>query len=61
MPEPGPAFSIGAEDDEKETHIRLAAIVRHYGVTFKELVEGGLHGKSIIELTKNVAHVTGKE
>jgi len=37
MPEPGPAFSIGAEDDEKETHIRLVAIVRHYGVTFKLL------------------------
>jgi hypothetical protein len=43
MPEPGPAFHIGAEDDEKENHIRLAAIVKHYGVTFKVLVEGGLH------------------
>ena len=43
MPEPGPAFYIGAEDDEDEIHIRLAAIAKHYGVTFRELVEGGLH------------------
>ena len=43
MPEPGPAFYIGAEDDENEIHIRLAAIASHYGVTFKELIDGGLH------------------
>jgi len=43
MPEPGPAFYIGAEDDEDEIHIRLAAIAENYGVTFKELTEGGLH------------------
>jgi RecA-family ATPase len=42
MPEPGPAFYIGAEDDENEIHIRLASIASHYGVTFKELTEGGL-------------------
>ncbi len=41
MPEPGPAFYIGAEDDADELHIRLAAIASHYGVTFKELE--GLH------------------
>ena len=43
MPEPGPAFYLGAEDDEDEIHIRLAAIAKHYGVTFKELTDGGLH------------------
>ena len=43
MPEPGPAFYLGAEDDEDEIHIRLAAIAKHYGVTFKELIDGGLH------------------
>jgi RecA-family ATPase len=43
MPEPGPAFYLGAEDDKNEIHIRLAAIAKHYGVTFKELYEGGLH------------------
>ena len=39
----GPTIYIGAEDSEDEVHIRLAAIAKHYGVTFKELVEGGLH------------------
>ena len=42
MPEPGPAFYLGAEDDEEEIHIRLAAIAKHYGTTFKELTDGGL-------------------
>jgi RecA-family ATPase len=43
MPEPGPAFYLGAEDDKDEIHIRLAAIAKHYGVTFKELTDSGLH------------------
>ena len=43
LPEPGPAFYIAAEDDKTEIHIRLAAIAKHYGVTFRELVDGGLH------------------
>jgi RecA-family ATPase len=43
MPEPGPAFYIGAEDDVDELHIRLAAIAAHYGTTFDELRKGGLH------------------
>jgi len=43
MPEHGPAFYIGAEDDEDEIHIRLAAITKHYGVTFEELIAGGFH------------------
>jgi RecA-family ATPase len=42
MPEQGPAFYVGAEDDEKELHIRLAAIAKHHGITFTELNEGGL-------------------
>jgi RecA-family ATPase len=42
LPEPGPAFYIGAEDDEKEIHIRFYDIAAHYGVTFKDLVAGGL-------------------
>jgi RecA-family ATPase len=37
LPEPGPAFYIGAEDEADEIHIRLAAIANHYGVTFAEL------------------------
>jgi RecA-family ATPase len=43
LPERGPAFYIGAEDDKDEIHIRLSAIASHYNVTFKELIEGGLH------------------
>ncbi len=43
LPEIGPAFYLGAEDDADELHIRIAAITAHYGVTFKELVTGGLH------------------
>jgi RecA-family ATPase len=43
IPEPGPAIYLGAEDDKDEIHIRLAAIAKHYGVTFRELVEAGLH------------------
>lgn len=43
LPEPGPAFYVGAEDDADEIHIRLAAIAAHYGVTFRELTDGGLH------------------
>jgi hypothetical protein len=33
---------LGAEDDRDVIHIRLAGIAKHYGVTFKELCEGGL-------------------
>jgi RecA-family ATPase len=43
LPEPGPAIYIGAEDDKDEIQIRLAAIAEHYKVTFKELIESGLH------------------
>jgi RecA-family ATPase len=43
LPEPGPAFYIGAEDDQDELHIRLAAIAKHYGVTFAELIKNGLY------------------
>jgi RecA-family ATPase len=39
LPEPGPAFYIGAEDDADELHIRLAAIIGHYRVTFKEIAD----------------------
>jgi RecA-family ATPase len=42
MPEVGPAFYLGAEDDADEIHIRLAAIAEHYGVTFGDLTAGGL-------------------
>jgi RecA-family ATPase len=43
MPEPGPAFYIGAEDPVDELHIRLACIAKHCGMTFDELVKDGLY------------------
>ena len=43
LPEPGPAFYLGAEDDKDELHIRLAAIAKHYQTTFAALTEGGLN------------------
>jgi RecA-family ATPase len=43
MPEPGSTFYLGAEDDKDEIHIRLAGIAKHYGVTFRELIDSGLH------------------
>ncbi|MGO9849195.1 MAG: AAA family ATPase [Methylocella sp.] len=43
LPAIGPAVYLGAEDDEKEIHIRFYDIAKHYGVTFKELIDGGLH------------------
>jgi RecA-family ATPase len=43
MPEQGPAMYLGAEDDKDELHIRLAGIAKHYDVSFKELIDGGLH------------------
>ena len=42
LPESGPAFYLGAEDDVTELHIRIAAIAAHYGATFKQLISGGL-------------------
>ena len=48
MPEPGPALFVDAEDDEKILHRRSAAILDHYGTTFKEAVDGGLHLVSLI-------------
>jgi RecA-family ATPase len=48
LPEPGPAFYIGAEDEADEIRRRLHAIAAHYGVTFKELIEGGLYVRSML-------------
>ena len=56
MPEPGPAIFLDAEDDEKELHLRTAAIAKYYGVTFDDLIKGGLHllsfaGKDVVLAT----------
>jgi RecA-family ATPase len=60
LPEPGPAIYIGAEDDENEIHIRLAAIAAHYGVTFKELTRGGLHVVCLLGEDATLCTAAGK-
>jgi RecA-family ATPase len=60
LPEPGPAFYIGAEDDRTEVHIRLAAIAKHYGLTFKDLVAGGLHILCLLGQDAVLCAATGK-
>jgi RecA-family ATPase len=48
LPELGPAFYLGAEDEAKVIHIRLHAIAAHYGVTFNKLIRDGLHVMSLL-------------
>lgn len=38
----GPAIFVDAEDDTDVLHRRTAAITKHYGISFAELVHGGL-------------------
>jgi RecA-family ATPase len=60
MPEPGPAFYLGAEDDQKEIHIRFYDIAAHYGVTFKELIAGGLRVLCQLGEDATLCAATGK-
>jgi RecA-family ATPase len=60
MPERGPAIYVGAEDDEKELHIRLAVIAKHFGVTFEELIAGGLHVLCLLGQDATLCAATGK-
>jgi RecA-family ATPase len=60
LPEMGPAFYLGAEDDVDELHIRLAAIASHYGATFKEIIEGGLHVLCLLGQDATLCAANGK-
>jgi RecA-family ATPase len=60
MPEPGPAIYIGAEDEEDEIHRRLAAIARHYGLIFKDLIDGGLYVLCLLGQDATLCAATGK-
>jgi RecA-family ATPase len=60
LPEIGPAFYLGAEDDVDELHIRLAAIASHYGATFKEIIEGGLHVLCLLGQDATLCAANGK-
>jgi len=60
LPEMGPAVYLGAEDDADELHIRLAAIASHYGATFKELIDGGLHVLCLLGQDATLCAANGK-
>jgi RecA-family ATPase len=60
MPELGPAFYLGAEDEEDEIHRRLAAIAEHYGVTFEYLIDGGLRALCLLGKDATLCAATGK-
>ena len=60
QPELGPAFYLGAEDDTDELHIRLATIAKHYQVTFKQLIAGGLHVLCLLGKDATLCATTGK-
>jgi RecA-family ATPase len=47
MPEQGAAWYLGAEDEERELHIRLNGIRLHYNASFAELADGGFRMKSL--------------
>jgi hypothetical protein len=49
LPEPGPTIYIGTEDRRKELHIRVAAIAKHYDVSFRDLMDGGLNVLPLID------------
>jgi RecA-family ATPase len=58
LPAAGPAFYIGAEDDEDKIHIHLAAIAAHYEVTFDQL--SGLHALCLLGQDAVLCAATGK-
>ena len=60
MPELGPTIYVGAEDDREELHIRLSAIARHHRVTFKELIDGGLHILCLLGQDATLCAANGK-
>src|SRR5262249_50335730 len=60
LPERGPAIYLGAEDDKDEIHIRLAAIANHYCVTFKEMIDGGLHVLCLLGQDATLCATAGK-
>jgi RecA-family ATPase len=47
LPDPGPAWYFGAEDDELELRIRLIGIKRHFGASYEDLAEAGFRMKSL--------------
>jgi RecA-family ATPase len=48
VPEQGSVIYVDAEDGVDVIHRRLAAVTRHYEVTFADLIKGGLHLISLV-------------
>jgi RecA-family ATPase len=59
-PVQGPAFYLGAEDDADELHIRLAAIAKHFEVSFEDLIKGGLYAASLLGQDATLCYLSGK-
>jgi RecA-family ATPase len=60
IPVHGPAFYLGAEDDADELHIRLAAIAKHFGISFSDLIKGGLYAASLLGQDATLCYLSGK-
>jgi hypothetical protein len=60
MPEQGSAFYVGAEDEEDEIRRRLGAIIDHNGLTFKQLIDGGLHVLCLLGKDATLCFSNGK-
>jgi DNA polymerase I-like protein with 3'-5' exonuclease and polymerase domains/RecA-family ATPase len=60
LPEQGPAFYVGAEDEEDEIRRRLGAIAEHNGLTFKQLIDGGLHVLCLLGKDATLCFANGK-
>ena len=43
LPEHGPVIFLSGEEDTEEMHRRFADIVEHLGVSYQDLINGGLH------------------
>jgi RecA-family ATPase len=48
LPERGPAFYVDAEDGADVIHRRLAAVARHYNVSYADIIKGGLNIMSLV-------------
>jgi RecA-family ATPase len=60
LPVLGAAFYLGAEDEEDEIRRRLAAITAYYNVTFRDLIDGGLHVLCLLGQDATLCRSSGK-
>jgi RecA-family ATPase len=58
LPAPGPSIFIECEDDQKELHRRSACVLQHYGATYREAINAGLHLMSFAGMDAVLATVS---